>query len=272
MSSKRARKRMGLESLQRIIDLCKSVKERGLDPFMVDVDDIIAIVRKYFPEWELPDELCLDAEAVHRLASVIKAQSEWVKHRSTSLYTDPFLLEDKIRRLGEEQLASILLKVWHPIVELEQISPHSLMEAIKYWRNLLPLSERWVEIGAEMVETGVATREELVKQRVLSEETFSEELEALWKDLRRRVGEDGKIKYWDFIGAETYEETVRRAYLTSFLVTYGYATFEVYPLEEEIYVKPFEKPVSLVGKKDVVSIPVSVSLEEWVRWKEGKVD
>jgi len=83
MSSRRQRKKLGSEQLQRIIDLCKSVEEKGLDPFLVEVDDILAVVQKYFPDWELPDELCLDAEAIHQLASVIKLQSDWVKHRST---------------------------------------------------------------------------------------------------------------------------------------------------------------------------------------------
>lgn len=105
MSSKRQKKKLGEENLQRVIDMCKSVEERGLDPFLVDVEDVIAIVRKYFPEWESIDELSLDAEAINRLASVIKLQSDWVRHRSTSLYTDPFLLEEKLRKLSRESLA-----------------------------------------------------------------------------------------------------------------------------------------------------------------------
>ena len=93
-ASKRQRKRLGRKKLQQIIEMCRSVEERGLDPFLVDVDDVIAVIREYFPEWEDLDDLCLDAETINRLASVIKLQSEWVKHRSTSLYTDPFLLEE----------------------------------------------------------------------------------------------------------------------------------------------------------------------------------
>jgi len=267
LSSKRQRKKLGSEHLQRVIDLCKSVEERGLDPFMVDVDDIIAVVREYFPEWESLEELSLDAEAIHKLASVIKLQGDWVKHRSTSLYTDPFLLEEKIRRLGKEKLARLFLEAWHPIIELEQISPHSLAEAIKYWQGLLPLNERWLKTSYLKTETGTATREELVKLRILIEKAFSEELEVFWEELKQRVGGEGKIRYWDFVGADTYSETIRRAYLTSFLVTYGYATLEVHRLEEEIYVKPFEKPVSMVGKKQVISIPVSISFEEWMKWK-----
>jgi hypothetical protein len=272
LSSKKQKKKLGEEHLQRIIDLCKSVEERGLDPFLVDVNDVIAIVKELFPEWDSMEELSLDAEAINRLASVIKLQSDWIRHRSTSLYTDPFLLEEKLRKLSRESLARLFLHAWHPIVEMEQISPHSLSEAIKYWQGLLPLNERWAKTEFMKTELGTTTREELIKQQIMSEKVFTEELETLWKDLKQKVGGNEKIPYWDFVGADTYEETIRRAYMTSFLVTYGYATFEVHRLEEEIFIIPFSKPRSLLGKKQVVSIPISVSVEEWRRWKESKHD
>jgi hypothetical protein len=191
LPSRKQKKKLGEERLQRIIDLCKSVEERGLDPFIVDVDNVIAVVREYFPEWELPEEFCLDAEAIHQLASIIKLQSDWVRHRSTSLYADPFLLEEKIRRTGKEGFANVFLKAWHPIVELEQISYHSLAEALKYWRSLLPLSERWMKFVSLRTEAGTATREELIRQKILAEKVFSEGLERLWEELKRKVGEEG---------------------------------------------------------------------------------
>jgi len=270
LPSKKQRKKLGEERLQRVIDLCRSIEEKGLDPFIVDVDDVIAVVQEYFPEWELPEEFCLDAEAINQLASIIKLQSDWIKHRSTSLYTDPFLLEEKIRRSGKEELANIFLKVWHPIVELEQISRHSLVEAIKYWQSLLPLSERWMKFVSLKTEAGTTTLEELVQQKILAEKVFSEELEGFWEELKQMVDEEGRILYWDFVGADMYSETLRRAYMTSFIVTYGYATLEVHRLEEEMFLKPFEKPKSLLGEEQLVSIPVSVSVEEWMKWKEGK--
>ena len=269
MSSKQQRKKIGGEHLQRIIDLCTSIEEKGLDPFLADVEDILDVVREYFPEWELPEELSLDAETIHRLASVIKLQSDWVKHRSTSLYTDPFLLEEKIRKLTKVELATLFLEVWHPIVEFEQISPHSLTEAIKYWQSLLPIDERWLQIDPQKREAGTVTREELIRQRILAENTFSEDLEAFWNELKEKVGENEKILYWDFVGANSYDETIQRAYLTSFLITYGYATLEIDRLEEEIFIKPYEEPVSMLGKKQVISIPVSISNEEWMKWKRG---
>ena len=274
MQSKRERSKTGREKLQRIIEMCKSVEDRSLDPFLIDVDEVISTVKEYFPEWEIPEDLCLDAETIHGLASVIKLQSEWVRHRSTSLYTDPFLLEEKLTRIGKEEIVETFVNAWHPIVEFEQISLHSLAEALRYWESLLPLKERWKEFPPAELERSLATREELIRQRILRDKAFSEELENFWQELKNKVvekGENMKIRYWDFVGAETYEETVQRAFMTSFLVTYGYATLEIHPLEEEIFIKPYEKPIAKVGKKQLVSIPIAVSAEDWMKWKRGEL-
>jgi hypothetical protein len=273
MQSKREQIKVGKEKLQRIIEMCKSIEDRSLDPFLINVDEIISTVREYFPNWEIPEDLCLDAETIHRLASVIKLQSDWVKHRSTSLYTDPFLLEEKLERIGKEEMVEIFVKAWRPVIELEQISLHSLTEAIRYWESLLPLKERWKNFPPAEVGAGFTTREELVQQRILRDRAFSEELEAFWHELKNNVeekGENGKIHYWDFVGANTYEETAHRAFMTSFLITYGYATLEIYPLEEENFIKPYEKPMTNIGKKQLVSIPIAVTTEDWKKWKRGE--
>lgn len=265
----------GRERLQRIIEMCMAIEAHSVDPFTLDVDEIIKVVKEYFPEWKKPEDLNLDAETIHHLASVIKLQSEWVKHRSTSLYSDPFLLEEKITQTPKEDMFGLFLKAWHPVVELEQISLRSLAEALRYWESLVPLSERWKEFAVTEVGTGTATRDELIKQRILSNKVFSEELEAFWQELKAKVsekGKDGKILYWDFVGAESYEETVQRAFLTSFLITYGYATLEIRPLEEQIFIQPFEKPLAKVGTQQGVSVPISVTFENWQKWKRGELD
>jgi hypothetical protein len=274
MQSKKEREKVGREKLQRIIETCKSISDRSLDPFLVDVKENISIAKDYLPEWEIPEDLCLDAETIHQLASVIKLQSEWVRHRSTSLYTDPFLLEEKLARMPKEQAVETFLKAWHPTIELEQISLHSLAEAIRYWEGLLPLKERWKEFSSAETERGLATREELVQQRILREKAFSEELDTFWQQLKEKVkekGAEGKILYWDFVGAETYDETVDRAFMTSFLITYGYATLEIHPLEEEMFIKPYEKPETKIGNKQLISIPIAVAVEDWARWKRGEL-
>jgi len=274
VQSQKEQKKLGREKLQRIIEMCTAIEAHTVDPFTLNVDDIIRMVKEYFPNWEQPEDFNLDAEAIHHLASVIKLQSEWVKHRSTSLYTDPFLLEEKITQAPKDEMISVFLKAWHPLVELEQISIHSLATAMRYWEQLVPLNERWKMLDVQEVAVGTATRDELVKQRVLSDKAFSEELEAYWQELKAKVqekGQDGRMRYWDFVGAETYEDTVQRAFLASFLITYGYATLEVYPLEEEIFIKPFKTPVAKIASQQSVSVPIAVTVKDWQKWKRGEL-
>ncbi len=275
MQSTKQHKALGKERLERIIEMCLAIENHTADPFTLNIDEIIKIVREYFPHWEHPDELKLDAETLHHLASVIKLQSEWVKQRSTSLYTDPFLLEEKILQISKQEMVNIFLKAWNPLIEFEQISLNSLAQGLLYWEALAPLSERWKDLDAAEVSMGFASRDELIKQGVLGDREFSEELNCYWQELKNCVinkGQDGKINYWDFIGADTYEETVQRAFLTSFLVTYGYATLEIDRLEELVFIKPFDKPKTEILTQQSTSVAIAVSCEDWQKWKRGELD
>lgn len=275
MQSRKEHKKIGKEKLQRIIDMCVTIENHKVEPFLLNVDDMIKVLREYFPQWNETDELNLDSEAIHHLASVIKLQSEWVKHRSTLLYTDPFLLEEKILRADKEEIINVFLRAWHPLVAIEQLSLHSLAKSMRYWNGLLPIRERWKDFGVPEFDMGFINREQLIKERVFGDKLFSDELETLWQELKMNVtkkGADVKMFYWDFIGADTYEETVRRAFLTSFLISYGYATLEIHPLEEEVFIKPFDKPNTKIQSKQLISIPIAVTYANWQKWKRGKLD
>jgi len=275
MQSTKEPKKLGRERLERIIEMCIAIENHTVDPFTLNVDEIIKVVKEYFPHWQNPDELKLDAETLHHLASVIKLQSEWVKQRSTSLYTDPFLLEEKILQIGKQEMVNVFLKAWHPLIEFEQISLNSLAQGLLYWEALAPIGERWKDLDVSEVSMGFASRDELIKQGVLGDREFSEELNCYWQELKDCVakkGQDGKIQYWDFIGADTYEETVQRAFLTSFLVTYGYATLEIDRLEEQVFIKPFEKQKTEILTQQSISIPIAVSFEDWQKWKRGELN
>jgi hypothetical protein len=267
-------KKLGKERLERIIEMCVAIENHTVDPFTFNIDDIIKIVKEYFPHWENPEELRLDAEALHHLATVIKMQSEWVKQRSNSLYTDPFLLEEKIRQTSKQGMVEIFLGAWSPLIEFEQISLQSLALGLLYWDALAPLGDRWKDIDVSQIAMGSVSREELVKQRVLSDREFSEELECYWQELKNKVlekGVEGKLAYWDFIGAETYEETVQRAFLTAFLVTYGYATLEIDRLEETVFILPFDKPRKEASSEQSTSVPIAVSCKDWQEWQRGEL-
>ncbi|MEM2875511.1 MAG: hypothetical protein QXL67_00955 [Candidatus Bathyarchaeia archaeon] len=263
-----AKGRFTRESLIRIIDTCRMIEERGLDPFSVDVRRFIETLKELYPNLVDQKDVILDSEALDRIASLIKLQSECLERRSTSLYTDPFLIQEKIRLLSKEELAQLFLRAWRPIIELEQVTTKSLALSAEYWRDLLPLDVRWSRVGYKKTTLLSSTYDELIKQKIVSEKTFTEELENLWEELKNRVEDSGKISYKEFVYVGSYPETIVRAFLTSFLITYGYAKLEVHLVEEEMYLIPLMKPAPPSRGELVISFPIPLDYEDWAEWRK----
>lgn len=249
---------MTLEDLLRIIELCRVVEAQGVDPFEVDVKKSLLTLKKYLPGLKLIDELLLDAEALNRLASIIRLQRDWVAYRASSLYIDPLVVELKIRISSPEDMARALVKSWHPIASLGQISPKKLTDAFDYWNTLLPLSERFTTPPeGVMLEPGEFDLEDLVKLKAVSEEEFQSFLQSLFVELQSKVGPEGRIRYDEFVYVEDFKETVLRAYLTSFLVSEGLAYLHVNPLEDEAHLiprVPGEPPSTKPSSSKIVAI------------------
>jgi hypothetical protein len=215
------------------------------------------------------EDLYLDIQAVLGLAEVVFQQEEWIKHKSSMLYLDPLLIMLKLHALPAKDLAEVLVRAWHPIIDLESLSPHGVKEGMDYWKNLPNLDERWRDLETTEVLTGEVARRELARMGILSDEDFATVLDKIWRELKDAAGEQGELSYWDFISERSFEETVVKAWLVSFLVSYGYATLELKPLEDEITLKPMSKPQKL-ERVTTFSVPIAISRAEWLmRVKHG---
>jgi hypothetical protein len=250
------------EELEAVIELCRATAEGEVDPFDVDVDYILSVIRKHYGKAKSLEELCLDASALKGLALVLERQSDWIRHQSTTLYRDPFLLTKRLMEMDVRGIAEAFLKSWHPIVELEQATVATLLNSLRYWEGLLPLEERWRDIDVEEMGVGDLSREEAEALGILSAGGFEETLRELWRELKER----GVVEYWNWIGAETYDETLRRAFLTSYLVSYGYATLHMDRYGERLLLESVEKPEEYRGGEEQ-SLPVMVDEEEWEKWR-----
>jgi hypothetical protein len=221
------------------------------------------ILKKHLPEWTLIDELLLDSEALSELVEIVKLQDQWIKHRASSLYIDPMLLELKIRLLSKDDLVDSLVRSWHPVAQIDQMTPRGLEKAFVYWRDLVPFSERFREtLGGAGQGPGQIDYDALLGMEIFTRQQFESRLGSLQQELvERSAGNNNKndddndeIDYREFIKAPSFEETAVRAYLVAFLVTEGTAGLRIDPLTEQITLFPLSEKAT--GETKSVAIEV----------------
>lgn len=245
----------GRKELQEIIETCDAVEERKINPFLLDITRALGIASKYYRHWEKFEDHCLDAKTINKLSTVVRLQNSQLKFQSSSLYSDPEFLTNKFKALTSLRLAEVLVKSWHPLVELEQLTEPTIKEAVAYWNNLTSFEERLRRIEAgKFPPPKDLEPNELFSLGLAREKDFLQDLEGLWAELKKQCPV-GKLDYWKFVRGRDLQETLERAYLTSFLVTYGYA--ELNRAENELYLAPNAEPRPRTHQ-DQVSLPISI--------------
>lgn len=236
--------------LEDILEACRAVEERRMDPFLLDVSHALRTLRRHFPTWRSVEDLCLDARVLNAISRVLQLQEARLRYEAGLFFADPESLVQKVRRTPSRDLAALFLQAWHPVVELEQVTEGLLEMAKRYWDEMQPPGEETVGPLEEPAEIG---EEELARIGILSKEGFLRELGELWEELRAR----GPVDYWSFVRREDFTEMVRRAYGVSFLVSYGYA--EVNGANGSWTLRAND---SRRSRRGAVSVPVALSRRE----------
>lgn len=243
-----------LEDLLRVIELCRSVETSSANPFDVDIKEKILLLKTRLPEWRFLDELLVDSEALLELAQIVKLQDEWLKHRASSLYIDPLLIQLKVKLLSKEALSEAFVKSWHPVAQVDQISPKGLERAFVYWRDLSPIAERFKEeFGNYGVTPSLVDYQELVSLGVFTQNQFEEGLKDLHDELLEKSNMEW-IDYMEFIRSPDFETKVLRAYLLAFLLSEGRASLRTEPLTGRVWIMALSEKVKGPSKSVAISI------------------
>jgi len=243
-----------LEDVLRVIELCRDVESSSANPFDVDIKEKILLLKERLPEWKFLDELLVDSEAMLELAQIVKLQDEWLKHRASSLYIDPLLIQLKVKLLPKESLSEAFIRSWHPVAQVDQVSPKGLEKAFVYWRDLVPISERFKDqFGKYGVGPGLVDYSELVSLGVFTQQEFEGILNDLYDELLRKSNGEW-IDYREFIGSDNFEDRVRRAYLLAFLISEGRASLRTEPLTGRIWTMALAEKARGLPKSVAISI------------------
>lgn len=223
-----------VQKILKIVEILSKVIGLNLDPFKVDVKEYVLRLKELLPNLKELDEILMDAEALRLLAGIVELQEKWVRYQASSLYVDPLIVELKILTLSPERLAEIFSRSWHPIVKIEQVTLNEMIRAANYWNALLPLSERFREEFVEETKLSTLDKEELLKMKILTEEELNRRLEELSMELDKILEAEERVDYWKIVKGKDYNETIIRAVLLAHIISMGYVSLEIKPLEEKI--------------------------------------
>jgi len=235
------------EELEKVIQICENIERRGLNPFTVNVRDLLMKLRRMLEENKTLDHYILDAETMYRIATLIALQQRWLKERAQALFVDAQMIETRLIAMDKKSIVRAFLKAWRPIISLEQITIQRLRQGADHFLSLAPRA------GGRSWGWKVTRRDvELIEGSVKPEEEVAEKLKKLHEELLKEYGLRGEVDYWSFIKGRNLEESFERAYLLSFLITDGYVDVRRNPLKNEIKLIPRERkaerkqPASLV--------------------------
>ena len=255
----------GKRELEELIQTCVSIENRRFNPFLLDISEALSIIRRHANKLRTLDDHLLDMRAITSVARVVGLQSADLRFQSSALYVDPSMVKEKLDSLSREQLAEFLLLSWHPIVELEQLTLASTKEAKEFWEKMLSFFERRKRLHlGPFVMPETTDLGELARMRVVEEKAYTRKMQDLWKELRERAVEDERVDYWDFIGGSDFAQTIVRAQLVSFLVSYGYAN--LLRKGNHMFLIPKAKPDPHPDGSPL-SFPIPITKEALVRAK-----
>jgi len=263
--TEKVRRFSGRRELEELIQTCISIENRRFNPFLLDISEALSIIRRHSNQLRTLEDHLLDMRAITSVARVVGLQSANLRFQSSALYVDPSMVKQKLDSLSREQLAEFLLLSWHPIVELEQLTLASTKEAKEFWEKMLSFFERRKRlhlgpfVGPSSTDLG-----EMARMRVFEEKAYTRKMQDLWKELKNSAEKDEKVDYWDFISGSDFAQTIARAQLVSFLVSYGYAN--LLRKGNSIFLVPKAKP-DPHPEGSPLSFPIPITKEALVRAK-----
>lgn len=247
--------REAVREFERIISLIEDILKKRVDPFTVDISELLEKMRLLLEKYG-DEVLLMDMEALSRIVDLIKEQEEWVQNESLVLGMGPLFALARLRQMSLEEIAEKFCEVWNPIAYRDQMMVSTVLRALDYLDAVRRLPKTLT--GVESVDFRLS-EETLSNLGLLGEEAFREKLSEFSRKVERLLGEESSIDYWDLVLDDTFEKSLENMILLSYLCSRGEVSLKVNPLTDEI------KVVKPGGRGDRFSLALPFNYDIWVR-------
>jgi len=248
--------KLAKEELERIIELCDSIEKSGIDPFSVNIKELLQKLRRILEGSDNLDVIVLDAETLYKISLVIALQHRWLKERASNLFIDAQIVSAKVLAADNKSLAQALARSWRPIVNGEQLTRRMIIEGMEYFLSLPPRGGKAEErnLTSNLTYDEASIRYELLQDELLEQRVKELHLELL----NEKLGEKG-VNYWGFIAKEGEEKKLERAYVLSFLISEGFADLRREPITGELWIIPYREKIE---RRTPASVAVTIKRGE----------
>jgi len=243
-----------IREFERIVSLIEDVLKKRVDPFMVDVSELLEKMRILLEKYG-DEVLLMDIEALCRIVDLIKEQEEWLQNESLVLSLGPFFALAKIKHMSVDEIAEKFCESWTPIAYRDQASISTLMKALNYLDALKKFPET---IAFSFSEEYKLDRSSL-NLEFLSDEDFREKLAAFEKKIKDILEEKEEVDYWDLVIDEDFEQSLENMIILSHLCSKGVVSIKINPLSGEV------KVMKSCSKGENYSVALIFNYETWVR-------
>ena len=242
--------KLAREELSRIIELCESIEKSGIDPFSVNIKDLLQKLRNILESSNNLDVIVLDAETLYRISLVIALQHKWLVERAGNLFIDSQIISAKILAADNKSLAQALARSWRPIVSSEQLTKKMIIQGMEYF---LALPTRASRSGKQSLTDNSIQGNSSIQYDVIQDELLEQRMKELHQELLNEKQSEKGINYWSFIRKEGEEKKLERAYVLAFLVSEGFADIKRDPITGEFWIIPYKGKIER-------SIPASIAV------------
>lgn len=196
------------EELNYIIEITNSIIQKRIDPFKIDIKELLERLNKIFFKIKDIEEFLMDAEALHGITSVLREQTNELNYKAVFLYSSPEMLLEKIKKMNIVELSNLTLLTLHPLINTSFIDAEALSNALEYWISM--------KVRNVLKERPALSYKEITSKEIqIQEKEILKKIENIYNDLSNKV----PIKISEILKNKSFEERIELLYFISYLIS-----------------------------------------------------
>jgi hypothetical protein len=196
------------EELNYIIEITNSVIQKRIDPFKINIKELLERLNKIFVKIKDVEEFLMDAEALHGITNVLKEQTNELNYKAVFLYSSPDLLLEKVKKMNVIELSNLTLLTLHPLMNTNFINIEALNHALEYWSSIK-------ERNLLREKPSLSYKEITTEDLQIQEKEILKKIENLYNDLNNKV----PIRISEILKNKSFEEKIEILYFISYLIS-----------------------------------------------------